>query len=102
MFSRHVTEDISAYCQGELSSEESRQFAEHIIACTPCRTRYDEVKLGIKFAEQLPQFSAPDRLWSELEPLLGGVNESEETSRFSSWRLQAAARSEERRVGIEC
>src|ERR1051325_746928 len=70
MFSRHVTKDISAYCHGELSNEESKQFAEHIISCIKCRTKFEEIKLGIKLAEQLPQLSARDHLWSELEPLL--------------------------------
>ena len=70
MFLRHVTRDISAYCHGELSSEESKQFAEHLIACAKCRTKFEEVKLGIKFAEQLPRLSAPEHLWSELKPML--------------------------------
>jgi len=60
MFSRHVTNDISAYCHGELSSDESKQFAEHLISCVRCRTKFEEVKSGIKLAEQLPQLSAPD------------------------------------------
>lgn len=71
MFSTHVTKDISAYCHGELSSEESKQFAEHIISCIKCRTKFEEIKLGVKLAQQLPQLSAPDRLWRELEPQLG-------------------------------
>ena len=70
MFSTHVTKDISAYYHGELSNEESKQFAEHIISCAKCRAKFEEVKLGIKLAEQLPQLSAPDHLWRELEPLL--------------------------------
>ena len=70
MFSRHVTKDISAYCHGELSSEDSKKFAEHIISCVKCRTKFEEVKLGIKFAEQLPKLSAPDHLWREVEDLL--------------------------------
>lgn len=85
MFSRHVTKDISAYCHGELSSEESKQFAEHLIACAKCRMKFEEVKLGIKLAEQLPRISAPDHLWSELEPLL-----AKETTRPSvAWRWQS-------------
>ena len=68
MFSKHVTNDISAYCHGELSSEESKQFAEHIISCIKCRTKFEEIKLGVRLAEQLPQLSAPDHLWSELGP----------------------------------
>lgn len=96
MFSRHVTKDISAYCHGELSSEESKQFAEHIIACARCRKKYEEVKLGVKLAEQLPQLSAPDRLWSEIESELDNptpvvVVPAPARSPFLSWPFQAAA-----------
>ena len=70
MFSQHVTRDISAYCHGELSPEESRYFAEHLISCSKCRTKFEEIKLGIKFAEQLPLLSAPDQLWTSLESQL--------------------------------
>src|SRR6185436_7476947 len=90
MFSTHVTKDISAYCHGELSNEESKQFAEHIISCAKCRAKFEEVKLGLKFAEQLPQLSAPDYLWRELEPLLEQHSEVQRGRRFS-WQFQAAA-----------
>ena len=91
MFSRHVTKDISAYCHGELSTGESKQFAEHIIACARCRTNYEEVKLGIKLAEQLPQLSAPDHLWRDLESLLDRqLSPAPVRSRWS-WPVQAAA-----------
>ena len=92
MFSRHVTKDISAYCHGELSTGESKQFAEHIIACARCRTKYEEVKLGIKLAEQLPELSAPDHLWSDLESLLDRQNAPVPARRpLWSWPVQAAA-----------
>lgn len=92
MFSRHVTKDISAYCHGELSSENSKQFAEHIISCSKCRSRFEEVKLGIKFAEQLPQLSAPDHLWSNVEGLLEKPAAAPaRISTFASWQLKAAA-----------
>src|ERR1041384_3908750 len=90
MFSRHGTKDISAYCHGELSSEKSKQFAEHIISCVNCRTKFEEVKLGIKLAEQLPQLSAPDYLWRDLEPLLPQQTTAS-ASVSSSWQLKAAA-----------
>ena len=96
-FSRHVTKDISAYCHGELSSEESKQFAEHIISCTRCRTKYEEVKLGIKLAEQLPQLSAPEHLWRNVEHLLDQQTETAVgttsflRSGFWTWRVQMAA-----------
>jgi hypothetical protein len=91
MFFRHVTKDISAYCHGELSSEESKQFAEHIISCARCRTKFEEVKLGIKLAEQLPQLSAPDHLWRDLEPLLAKETSVRSRSGFPTWRVQFAA-----------
>ncbi len=91
MFSRHVTKDISAYCHGELSNEAAKQFAEHIISCVRCRTKFEEVKLGIKFAEQLPQLSAPDHLWNDLEPLLGKQVEETRSRTNWSWQLKVAA-----------
>jgi hypothetical protein len=94
MFSKHVTKDISAYCHGELSSEESKEFAEHIISCVRCRTKFEEIKLGIKLAEQLPKLTAPDSLWSEVESALG--RETELPAQVvsmrpgSSWRVRMA------------
>ena len=88
MLSRHVTKDISAYCHGELSSDESKQFAEHIISCLKCRTKFEEIKLGIKLAEQLPLLTAPDHLWTELGPQITQINPV--TNRGWSWQLKAA------------
>src|SRR5262245_5036806 len=94
MFSKHVTKDISAYCHGELSSEESKRFAEHIISCVKCRTKFEEIKLGIRLAEQLPQLTAPDSLWREVESALGRQDGTERAPVVSiapsSWRKQAA------------
>src|SRR4030095_11606385 len=94
MLSRHVTKDISAYCHGELSNEESKQFAEHIISCMRCRTKFEEIKLGVKLAEQLPQLTAPDHLWSELEPLIANPQITQihpVTNGGWSWQLKVAA-----------
>ncbi|MEP6819158.1 MAG: FecR domain-containing protein [bacterium] len=74
MFSQHVTRDLSAYCHGEVSNEESRQIAEHLIACSRCRAQYEEIKLGVKLAERLPLLSAPDSLWLELQNSLDQEN----------------------------
>ena len=93
-FSMHVTKNISAYCHGELSPEESRQFSEHVLACTKCRTQFEEIKLGIKFAEQLPQLSAPESLWADLESKLGTTSSSQTSLRrsfFRAWQTQVAA-----------
>lgn len=67
MFSQHVSQKLSPYCHGELADEESRRVAEHLIGCQHCRQEFEEIKLGVKFAEQLPRTSAPASLWSEIE-----------------------------------
>lgn len=91
MFARHITKDISAYCHRELSNEGSKRFAEHIISCVKCRTRFEEVKLGVKLAEQLPQLSAPEHLWRDLEPLLATEDTPRTTRPSWAWQLRAAA-----------
>src|SRR5436853_3930024 len=67
MFSNHVTKQLSAYLDEELSSEEARRVAEHLIGCTGCRVQFEKVKLGAKLAEHLPLIAAPDAIWAEIE-----------------------------------
>jgi anti-sigma factor RsiW len=70
MFRNHVTEHLSSYCHGELSDSESRRVAEHLIGCGRCRVEFEEVKFGVKLAEQLPVMPAPDTIWSGIESSL--------------------------------
>jgi hypothetical protein len=85
MFAKHVNKDLSAYCHSELSPEDSRRVAEHLIGCPRCRTEFDEIKLGIRLAEQLPQVTAPDSLWAELEPLLAQADRPPAQPLKRSW-----------------
>jgi hypothetical protein len=86
MFSKHVTKELSAYCHGEVASEQSRQIAEHLIGCNRCRTQFEEIKLGVKLAERLPQFSAPDSLWMDLQTHLAAETK---TSKPAATKLSA-------------
>jgi len=70
MFNNHVIKLLSAYCNGELSPEQSHRMSEHLLACAACRKEYDEIKLGVQLARQLPLASAPAEMWSEIESLL--------------------------------
>lgn len=91
MFSKHVTRDSSAYCHGELPAEESRRFAEHIISCAKCRREFEEIKLGVKLAEQLPQLEAPESLWKGIEARLACESRNLPRKRFSRLRVGAIA-----------
>ena len=70
MFTKHVIKQLSAYCNGELAPEQSRNVREHLLACERCRKEYEEIKLGVNLAQQLPLVSAPAGMWSEIEALL--------------------------------
>src|ERR1700716_2150601 len=67
MFSKHVSSLTSAYCHDELSPEQSRRVAEHLICCQRCRAEFEEVKFGARLAAQLPLIEAPDSLWRGIE-----------------------------------
>jgi len=87
MFSKHVTKDLSAYCHGELDSNETKLFAEHLLACARCRAEFEEIKFGVKLAEQLPQYSAPASIRPELELLSAHEREKGGPAKVSSFRF---------------
>src|SRR3989442_8199092 len=70
MFSSHVARQFSAYHHAELSPEDSRRVAEHLIGCTRCRAEFEEIKLGAKLAQHLPLIAAPDSIWLKIEMAL--------------------------------
>lgn len=70
MFTKHVTKQLSAYCNGELAADQSQRVREHLLACKRCRKEHDEIKLGVNLAQHLPLATAPAEMWSELEALL--------------------------------
>jgi Putative zinc-finger/FecR protein len=70
MLGNHISKRLSAYCHGELSPEECRRVAEHLLHCHRCRSEYEEIKLGAQLAEFLAHSEAPASLWSELELML--------------------------------
>lgn len=72
MFQKHVRKLLSAYCNKELSPDESRRVGEHLLVCERCRKEHDEVRLGVQLAQQLPLVSAPGELWNEIEAALDG------------------------------
>ena len=70
MFKKHVTKQLSAYCNSELAADESQRVQEHLLACERCRKEHDEIRLGVNLAQQLPLATAPTEMWSEIEAIL--------------------------------
>lgn len=87
MFSNHISDMSSAYWHDELTPEQSRQVVEHMMGCARCRAEFAEVKLGIRFAEQLELISAPNTLWPRIA---AGLNVDSAPSR-RLWFLKPVA-----------
>ena len=70
MFQKHVNKLLSAYCNKELTPDESRRVGEHLLICERCRKEHDGIRLGVHLAQQLPPVAAPAQMWEEIEAAL--------------------------------
>ncbi len=82
MFSKHVLNQLSAYLHDELSPEDKRRVAEHLIACTRCRVAFEEIKVAAQMAQALPVIVAPESIWFGAE---GELNKSRPGSNHFSF-----------------
>ncbi len=72
MADKHIHQRLSEYCRGEMTPEEARVVAEHLVACQKCRADYDEIRLGVQLASVMQPLAAPDGLWERVESELHG------------------------------
>ncbi len=70
MFGNHVSKELSAYCNGELTHQEAQRVDGHLLRCRRCREEHEEIRLGVQFASRLSPVEAPSTLWREVESLL--------------------------------
>jgi hypothetical protein len=70
MFGNHVNNQLSEYCNDELSATDARHVAEHLLHCQRCRKEHEEIKFGAHMASQLLKAKAPASLWNEIEMML--------------------------------
>lgn len=87
MFNKHVSKLLSAYCHKELDASQADRVSAHLDACRRCSQEYEEIKLGVHFAEQLPTLTAPDTLWGEIEALLDAKPRTQAARPRASQRL---------------
>src|SRR6516225_10737620 len=97
MFRKHVKRHLSAYCNGELTDEQCRGVAQHLLVCHGCRKEYEQVNLGARLGAYLQKVNAPDAIWSRIEdslevnPECDGARWPAPTPWMSGWRLKAIA-----------
>jgi len=57
---------ITAFLNNELSQDEKKLVAEHLMQCDSCRRVHDEEKTGVLLAARLQQTDAPEAVWANI------------------------------------
>jgi len=70
MFSRHPSDRLAAYCDGQLAKAESEAIESHLATCGRCRRHYDEARLAAAALRQLAVSSPPPSVWNALDQRL--------------------------------
>jgi anti-sigma factor RsiW len=85
----HVSRDLLAFRQNELSPARAARVAAHLRRCAACRAELEEVDFGIRLAERLPLAPAPDGMWPSIAGALAPGTKVSGRPRI--WRLAFAA-----------
>jgi len=66
-WNRHVSAELAAYVDGELTERAARHIERHLLQCARCRTDCDGVRSGMAMMERLPAVEAPTAIWAAIE-----------------------------------
>jgi len=70
MFTKHVYDVLSRYCDGESSAAERQRVDAHIATCPTCRTALEEIQFSANVVRQLKVISAPPSVWNGIDAAL--------------------------------
>ncbi len=90
----HVSEELSAYLNGELNASDSQRVREHLLQCPDCRQEFEVIRVGVRASQELPAYPAPEGLWEKLEEALDSSPSADQwwiPQRVGSWPLWAVA-----------
>ena len=62
MFRRHISRQLAAYHDGQLTAEERQRADLHLGACPRCRIELDQMRFTAAMLEGLPIVQAPDSI----------------------------------------
>jgi putative zinc finger protein/FecR-like protein len=89
MFTRHVDDSLSRYCDGELSVVDRQRVDAHLASCARCRTTLEEIQFSASVVRQLKVVSAPPSVWNGIERAIEAGLQTRRVS-ASAHRLQWA------------
>jgi hypothetical protein len=69
-FRRHLANQLTAYCHGELPPAEAQRVAEHLRQCDRCRREHEKIEATVQSLRGMTQEAAPDSLWRGIESAL--------------------------------
>ena len=90
MFTRHVSRQLAAYVDGELSQRGAQQTERHLLECAQCRFDYEQVRLGMAAVQHLSLIDTPGNLWAPIEAAFRDHRRLE-TSTVRRWQFAMAA-----------
>ena len=67
MFTRHISGQLAAYLEGQLSPAKARVAGFHLEQCAKCRAECEQVKWGMAVLDRLPVVEAPAAIWFSIE-----------------------------------
>jgi anti-sigma factor RsiW len=89
MFSRHVSRQLAAHLDGQLTQSEAQQVELHLRQCPLCQADHEQMRKGMAMVEHLPLVEAPEAIWSSIEAAFQ-ENQSRQAPVAFRWRWASA------------
>ena len=90
MLLRHISRQLTAYCDGQLTAEERQQADRHLGVCSRCRVELDQIRFVAAMVENLPIVHAPDSIRTSIERALDRRLDADVTRPIRFWRFATA------------
>jgi hypothetical protein len=91
MFRRHISRQLAAYRDGQLSPGEMQRVDRHLGVCPRCQAELDEIRVVAAMLQNLPVVEAPDSIRISIERALDGQTDiTPQRIPIRVWRFGAA------------
>jgi hypothetical protein len=90
MLDRHVSDQLAAYLDGEVSVSGRARVESHVAHCERCRHELEQIRVSTTALQLLPVVSAPPGLWEAIDSA-SAARAVRTTTPWITWRWAAAA-----------